>query len=120
LERGRVYLALNDPRKARHDFNAASYEDPGGPVGDEARGELLRSLAAPSDPAAPRRAASRRRSPPPNPWARTLVLALLVLSILCALVAVVGFGQNQRRFIPTAAPTRSQDSGFRSQKSGSW
>ena len=24
LERGRVYLALNDQRQARHDFNAAS------------------------------------------------------------------------------------------------
>jgi tetratricopeptide (TPR) repeat protein len=107
LERGRVYLALNDSRKARHDFNAASYEDPGGPVGDEARGELLRSLASSARPATmPRRTGQRR--PPPNPWARTLVMVLLVLSILCALVAVIGFGQNRYQLSATAAPTRTQ------------
>jgi tetratricopeptide (TPR) repeat protein len=103
LERGRVYLALNDQRQARHDFNAASYEDPVGAIGDEARGELLRSLVAPTAQVPPRRPAVRQ--PPPNPWARTLVVALLLLSILCALVAVIGFGQNPLHFATPAAPT---------------
>lgn len=105
LERGRVYLALNDQRQARHDFNAASYEDPAGTIGDEARGELLRSLVSPASQVAPRRPAVRQ--PPPNPWARTLVIALLLLSILCALVAVIGFGQNPLNFTTPAAPTRT-------------
>jgi tetratricopeptide (TPR) repeat protein len=104
LERGRVYLALNDQRKARHDFNAASYEDPSGAIGDEARGELLRSLVAPATQVPPPRPAARRQ-PPPNPWARTLVMVLLLLSILCALVAVIGFGQNPLQFTTPAAPT---------------
>jgi ferric-dicitrate binding protein FerR (iron transport regulator) len=110
LERGRVYLAINDQRKARHDFNAASYEDPSGAVGDEARGELLRSMAAPANTQrvpAPRPRPTARRQPPPNPWARTLVMVLLLLSILCALVAVIGFGQNPLQFTTTAAPTRT-------------
>jgi len=111
LERGRVYLALNDQRQARHDFNAASYEDPVGAIGDEARGELLRSLLAPGSQVSPRRPAPAPRGfprqPPPNPWARTLVMVLLLLSILCALVAVIGFGQNPLNFTTPAAPTRT-------------
>lgn len=107
LERGQVYLELNDRRQARLDFDAASHADPTGATGDIARRELLQIL----NPFVPPHLASQQRGVPnrrlPHPWARTLVVLLLIASLSCALVSIIGYGRYPLRpALPTAVPTR--------------
>jgi len=108
IERGRVYRDLNDQRRARADFTAASEADPAGALGDTARAELLRLLAppGPAPTTGPRPRPAPRRAP--HSWARTMVVLLLVASIACALVSIVGYGRYPLRPpAPTATPARS-------------
>lgn len=106
-ERGRVYGELNNVRQARADFTAASEADPAGELGDRARAELLRLLTPKSvSNATPRPQPAPR--PLPHAWVRTLVVLLLLASIGCAVISIVGYGRYPLRpAIPTAAPART-------------
>ncbi len=107
IERGRVYAELNNPKQARADFTAASEADPKGVAGDMGRAELLRLLAPPTPP----QNARPRPKPAPRPathaWAQTLVVALLLASIGCAVISIASYGRYPLRPpAPTAVPTR--------------
>ncbi len=103
LERGRLYLLLSNESAALADFRAASAADPTGAIGDTARSELLKALtpAQPPAPALPPRPTVQPT--PPHGWVVGMVIALLILSFICAAFAVIAVGR--RITLPAFTPT---------------
>ena len=104
LEHGRIYAELNDRAQARADFEAVSFADPTGELGDQARRELLRLITPPPMPQ-PIRYRTQTRREPPNKWALRMVLFIVVLSVICSLLMVGSLRDTVQQRITAPTPT---------------